>query len=115
MSGITSGSGSSTSTYFCSEWTSCSLRSSGEIVSLGYLAQRHYRILVVVAVERDLRAGRDHSRPVAANRTRSNRLSTLSMQSSTVTRAMATPLLMMVYVDDFGVSYRLRAQSARSK
>ena len=33
ISGTASGSGSSTSTYFCSEWIRSSLRSSGEIVS----------------------------------------------------------------------------------
>src|SRR5262245_31593941 len=32
---------------------------------LGDLAQRHHRVLVVVAVDRDLRAGRDHARAMA--------------------------------------------------
>ncbi len=55
---------------------------------LGDLAQCDHRVLVVVAIDRDLRARRDHAGTVAASSTRSKRFSTLSMQSSTVTRAM---------------------------
>ena len=41
------------------------MRSSGETACLGDLAQRHDRVFVVVAVDGDLGAGRDHPRAVA--------------------------------------------------
>src|SRR3984957_8789643 len=95
MSGIDSGSGSSTSTYFCSAWIRSSLRSPGEIVSsaisrsatTGFLSLS--RSMVIWAPEETIRA-----RWLASN-TSSNRFSTLSMQSSTVTRAMTSALLVL--------------------
>ena len=60
-----SASGSSTSTCFCSEWIRSSLRSSGRQRLVGDLAQRHHRVLVVVAVDGDLRALRDQPGAVA--------------------------------------------------
>ena len=88
ISGTVSGSGSSTSTNFCSECTSSSLRSSGEIVcsaisrseTTGFLSLS--RSIVSCEPDEIIRAR------WAASSTKSKRLSTLSMQSSTVTRAM---------------------------
>src|SRR4051794_36269081 len=87
-SGTVSGSGSSTSTYFWSEWISCSLRSSGAIVSsaisrratTGFLSRSRS---IVSCEPAEISRAR-----WLASRTSSKRLSTLSMQSSTVTRAM---------------------------
>src|SRR3984893_17797120 len=92
ISGIASGSGSSTSTYFCSEWMRSSLRSPGEMVvsaisrnaTTGFLSLS--RSMVICAPEETIRAR------WLASRTSSNRFSTLSMQSSTVTRAMGPRL-----------------------
>src|SRR5216684_6449715 len=88
IKGTVSGSGSSTSTNFCSECTNSSRKSSGEIVesaisrsdTTGFLSLS--RSIVSCEPDEIMRAR------WAANRTRSNRLSTLSMQSSTVTRAI---------------------------
>src|SRR6266436_6596920 len=88
ISGTVSGSGSSTSTNFCRECTSSSRRSSGEIEesaisrseTTGFLSLS--RTTVSCDPDEIIRAR------CSASRTRSNRLSTLSMQSSTVTRAI---------------------------
>src|SRR6185312_6734447 len=93
ISGMDSGSGSSTSTYFCSEWTSSSWRSSGEIAvsaiwrsaTTGFLSLSRWT--AIWARDDTMRAR------WAASRTSSKRFSTLSMQSSTVTRAMWLVLL----------------------
>ena len=93
ISGTDSGSGSSTSTYFCKEWIRSSFRSPGEMVSsaisrsatTGFLSLS--RSIVIGAPEETMRAR------WLATSTRSNRFSTLSMQSSTVTRAIGSPLL----------------------
>src|SRR6185369_6095748 len=101
MSGAASGSGSSTSTYFCKEWTSSSLRSSGEMVvsaisrnaTTGFLSLS--RSIVICEPDEIMRAR------WLANRTRSKRFSTLSMQSSTVTRAIGAALLRRNFVVEF--------------
>src|SRR3954454_23190942 len=88
INGTVSGSGSSTSTNFCRECTSSSRKSSGEIEesaisrsdTTGFLSLS--RSTVSCDPDEIIRAR------CAASRTRSNRLSTLSMQSSTVTRAI---------------------------
>src|SRR5215207_286009 len=88
ISGTVSGSGSSTSTYFCSEWMRSSLRSPGETVSsaisrsatTGFLSRSRS---IVSGAPDEIRRAR-----WLASSTSSNRFSTLSMQSSTVTRAM---------------------------
>ena len=86
-SGTVSASGSSTSTYFCSEWINCSLRSSGAMVSsaISRSATTDFvRSRLTVSGEPDeMRRAR-----CPASSTSSNRFSTLSMQSSTVTRAI---------------------------
>ena len=59
---------------------------------VGDFAQRHHRVFVVVAIDGDLGTRMTPSgRDGWPSRTRSNRFSTLSMQSSTVTRAMDAP------------------------
>src|SRR4051812_39931898 len=88
INGTVSGSGSSTSTNFCRECTSSSRKSSGEIEesaisrsdTTGFLSLS--RSTVSCEPDEIIRAR------CAASKTRSNRLSTLSMQSSTVTRAI---------------------------
>src|SRR5690606_19331972 len=86
-SGAACRSGSSTSTYFCSEWISSSRRSSGAMApspisrsaTTGFLSLS--RATVIGAPAAIMRAR------CADIRTRSKRLSIFSMQSSTVTRA----------------------------
>ena len=60
----------------------------GRELAVANFAQRDNRILVVVAPNRDWAPEEIARARWLAIRTRSNRLSTLSMQSSTVTRAM---------------------------
>ena len=91
--GTGSGSGSSTSTYFWSEWISSSRRSSGATVSSAISRSATTGFL---SLSRSSVSGE----PLeimrarwAASRTSSKRLSTLSMQSSTVTRAIYLGLL----------------------
>ena len=86
-----SASGSSTSTCFCSEWIRSSLRSPGDSVSsaisrsatTGFLSLSRS---TVSGAPCEIRRARWPARS-----TSSKRFSTLSMQSSTVTRAMDCP------------------------
>ena len=59
---------------------------------LGDFAQGDDRILVAVAIDREVGTARIWRARCAADSTRSNRLGILSTQSSTVTRAMVAPL-----------------------
>ena len=55
---------------------------------IGDFAQGDDRIFVIISFDSDRCAGRNHPRAVAGDKMSSKRFSTLSMQSSTVTRAM---------------------------
>ena len=60
----------------------------GRDTCLGHFAQGYDRVLVVLALDSDGRTNPDRPGPVRSQQDHSKRLGTLSMQSSTVTRAM---------------------------
>ena len=90
--GVGSASGSSTSTCFCSEWMRSSLRSPGETVSSAISRRAMTGFLSLSRGEVTGEPAEIIRERWAARSTRSKRFSTLSTQSSTVTRAMGSPL-----------------------